>query len=82
MRRPDRVRPDDDGRVIADMDLLNAQSVPAENGGAIRPQIPPMTRAEARSIMVSATLAGLTVAGVLSLAVVGLVLFCQFVWFR
>ncbi len=82
MRRPDRVRPDDDGRVIADMDLLNAQSVPAENGGAKRPQIPPMTRAEARSVMVSATLAGLTVAGVLSLAVVGLVLFCQFVWFR
>ena len=82
MRRPDPVRPDDDGRVIADMDLLNAQGAPAEKGGEKRPQIPPMTRAETRSIMVSATLAGLTVAGVLSLAVVGLVLFCQFVWFR
>lgn len=83
MRRPDRVRPDDDGRVIADMELLSSQSGgSAENSGTVRPQVPPMTRAEARSIMVSATLAGLTVAGVLSLAVVGLVLFCQFVWFR
>ncbi len=82
MRRPDRVRPDDDGRVIADMELLDAQSIPAEKGGAERPQISPLTRAETRGLMVSATLAGLTVAGVLSLAVVGLVLFCQFVWFR
>lgn len=83
MRRPDRIRPDDDGRVIADMELLSSQSGgSAENVDAVRPHVPPMTRAEARSIMVSATLAGLTVAGVLSLAVVGLVLFCQFVWFR
>ena len=83
MRRPDRVRPDDDGRVIADMELLSSQGGSAvENAGAVRPQVPTMTRGEARSLMVSATLAGLTVAGVLILSVVGLVLFCQFVWFR
>ncbi len=87
MRRPDRFRPeDDDGRVVADMELLSGRgadgSVSKESTGPARPQLPPMSHAETRSIMVSATLAGLTVAAVLSLAVVGLVLFCQFVWFR
>ena len=83
MNRPDSQRRDDDGRVVADMALLISQGEsPAAGDGAERPQIPPMTRSETRSIMVSATLAGLLVAGILSLAVVGLVLFCQFVWFR
>lgn len=50
-----------------------------EPGGAERPA---MTREETRGIMVSATLAGLTVAAVLSLAVAGFILFCQLVWLR
>ena len=33
-------------------------------------------------VVLGGGLAGLTMAGILSLAVVGLVLFCQFVWFR
>ena len=79
MGRRDRLRPgDDDGRVIADMGPLSAGGEPGKN----RPPVPPMTKEETRQIMVSATLAGLAVAGVLSLAVIGLVLFCQFVWFR
>jgi hypothetical protein len=85
MRRPDRLRPEDDGRVIADMAPLSGSAGDPGEPGESRPRqqpVPPMTKAETRQIMVSATLAGLTVAGVLSLAVVGLVLFCQFVWFR
>jgi len=68
--------PEDDGRVIADMAPLTGRD------DASRPEIPPMTKAETRRFIVSATLAGLLVACVLSLALVGLVLFCQFVWFR
>ena len=84
MRRPDRLRPEDDGRVIADMAPLSGSAGDFGEPGESRTRqpVPPMTKAETRQIMVSATLAGLTVAGVLSLAVVGLVLFCQFVWFR
>ena len=80
MKRPDLLRPDDDGRVIVRMDLLDN-----ERAGTPEPThtgLPEMTRKETRSVIVSATLAGLLVAAVLSLALVGLVLFCQFVWFR
>jgi len=81
MGRRDRPRPgDDDGRVIADMGPLSEKG--GGEPGKNRPPVPPMTKEETRQIMVSATLAGLAVAGVLSLAVIGLVLFCQFVWFR
>ena len=86
MRHPDRLRPEEDGgRVIADMERLRdpgAVGVSPERGQTSRPQIPSVPRAETRGFVVSATLAGLTVAAVLSLAVIGLVLFCQFVWFR
>ena len=81
MKRPDRLR-EDDGRVIADMEMLSGdRSCPAP-GGDEKPPMTPMTKAELRRFIVSATLAGLTVALVLSLSVVALVLFCQFVWFR
>jgi len=75
MKRPDPIR-EDDGRVIADMAPLSGRD------DAPRPEIPPMTKAETRRLIASATLAGLLVVAVLSLAVVALVLFCQFVWFR
>ncbi len=77
MKRPESIR-EDDGRVIADMAPLSG----SDRDDAPRPDIPPMTKAETRRFIISATLAGLLVAAVLSLAVVGLVLFCQFVWFR
>ena len=78
MKRPETLQPDD-GRVVASMELLSGEGRSSESNSASPPA---MTRKETRAIMVSATLAGLTVAAVLSLAVVGLVLFCQFVWFR
>ncbi len=83
---PDRLRPEeDDGRVIADMERLRDPGAPGvnpENGQASRSQVPSMSRVETRSFVISATLAGLRVAAVLSLAVIGLVPICQFVWFR
>jgi hypothetical protein len=84
MRRPERLR-EDDGRVLADMDLLSGLDPSGRREapeGTGKPPLPPMTKAELRRFTLSAMLAALTVALVLSLAVVALVLFCQFVWFR
>jgi hypothetical protein len=80
MKRPDSLRPDGDGRVIVRMALLDNEQAGASEPA--RTGITAMTRKETRCVIVSATLAGLTVAAVLSLALVGLVLFCQFIWFR
>jgi hypothetical protein len=80
MKRPDRMQ-EDDGRVVAGMEMLSGDSA-RPGPGEKAPPVPPMTRAELRRFMVSATLAGLTVALALSLAVAALVLLCQFVWFR
>ena len=77
---------DDDGRVIASMDVEGmpwhgkrsraSAAAPRANHGD------QLTASETRRAMWNAVLAGLAVAGVFSLTMVLFVLFCIYVWFR
>lgn len=76
-----RFYPDDDGRVIAPM---NVEGMPwyAKTNLQSASGTGTLSKREARAATWAALLAGLTIAGVMSLGIILFVLFCTEVWFK
>ncbi|MBQ8830609.1 MAG: hypothetical protein IJ017_03315 [Oscillospiraceae bacterium] len=85
MARKKKVYDDDDGRVIANM---NVDGMPWYSGDdrrgkrASESDMSDLTKSEARAIVTGAMKAGLLVAGVFLLGALIFILFCVFVWFK
>ena len=85
MARKKKVYDDDDGRVIANM---NVDGMPWYTGddrrrkGGAESDTNDLTKSETRAIVAGAMKAGLLVAGVFLVAALIFILFCVFVWFK
>ena len=85
MARKKKVYDDDDGRVIANM---NVDGMPWYTGADRRGKrmsqadADDLTKGETRAIVAGAMKAGLLVAGVFLLGALIFILFCVFVWFK
>ena len=85
MARKKKVYDDDDGRVIANM---NIDGMPWYSGndrrgkGMSESDAESLTKSETKAIVGGAIKAGLLVAGVFILGALIFILFCLFVWFK
>lgn len=85
MARKKKVYDDDDGRVIANM---NVDGMPWYTGDVRRKKrssesdMSDLTKSETRAIVAGAMKAGLLVSGVFLLGALIFILFCVFVWFK
>jgi len=85
MARKKKVYDDDDGRVIANM---NVDGMPwytgddRRNKGGAESDTNDLTKSETRAIIAGTVKAGLLVAGAFMLAALIFILFCVFVWFK
>jgi len=73
---------EDDGRVIADMSLLDNKPARKTDERATKAPGVEMSKAELRSVTLHAVLAGLVIAGIFLAAVALFILFCTNIWFR
>lgn len=80
--KKERIYADDDGRTIADM---NVEGMPWYRPKAMQDKLnalATLSKRETRFVIFGALRAGLMIAGVMSLTIVLVVLFCLHIWFR
>ena len=82
MARKKKVYDDDDGRVIANMNVGGMPWYTGDNKRKGGESEIDLTKGETRAIVAGAMKAGLLVAGVFLLGALIFILFCVFVWFK